>query len=154
LHGRGFEVLKVFVYGTLKPGEPYHQQYCAGKVIRAKQAIAYGELFALSVGYPAMTKGNNPIYGYLLEFPDHNILSALDELEDYHPSRQKSKNLYNREQVDIFDFQRKIQGKAWVYLMSKRRVDQLKGEPQADGWWSAVGSTPLWSQDFVDVELP
>jgi gamma-glutamylcyclotransferase (GGCT)/AIG2-like uncharacterized protein YtfP len=137
-------VVKVFVYGTLKPGEIYYQEYCAGKVVSAKQAIAYGELFSLPVGYPAMTYGDNPVYGYLLEFGDRNILSALDLIEDYHPSRQNSKNLYNREQVEIFDFQRKIQARAWVYLMSKYRVDQLAGKPQINGWWSGVGITPPW----------
>lgn len=136
--------LRVFVYGTLKPGEAYYQQYCAGKVVSAKGAIAYGQLFSLPVGYPAMTCGDSIVYGYLLEFRDANVLSTLDALEDYYPSRQKSKNLYNREQVDIFDLQRKMQGKAWVYLMSKYRVDQLGGKPQGNSWWSGVGIAPPW----------
>ncbi|MDJ0799527.1 MAG: gamma-glutamylcyclotransferase [Calothrix sp. MO_167.B12] len=136
--------LWVFVYGTLKPGEAYHQQYCAGKLVSAKGAITYGELFSLPVGYPAMTSGDNLVYGYLLEFENANILSDLDALEGYHPSRQNSDNLYNREQVEIFDLQRKIQGKAWVYLMSRHRVNQLKGKPQANGWWSAVENAPPW----------
>ncbi len=136
--------LRVFVYGTLKPGEAYHQQYCANKLVSAKNAIAYGELFSLPVGYPAMTIGDNLVYGYLLEFSDANVLSALDTLEGYHPSRQKSKNLYNREQVAIFDLQGKKQTEAWIYLMTRHRVDRLRGKPQVNGWWSGVGITPPW----------
>ena len=101
-----------------------------------------------------MTKGNRTVHGYLLEFENSNILSALDQLEDYNPSRQKSKNLYNQEQVNIFTLQRKIRVRAWVYLMSKFRVDQLKGKPQVDGWWSAVSSTPPRDIDLLDVEFP
>ncbi len=32
------EELRVFVYGTLKPGEANYQKYCAGKVVEAKRA--------------------------------------------------------------------------------------------------------------------
>ncbi len=136
--------LRVFVYGTLKPGEAYHQQYCAHKLVNAKKAIAHGELFSLPVGYPAMTVGYNLVYGYLLEFSDANVISTLDTLEGYHPSRQKSENLYNREQVAIFDLQGKKQAEAWIYIMTKHRVNLLGGKTKTDGWWSGVGATPPW----------
>ncbi|WP_088242752.1 gamma-glutamylcyclotransferase family protein [Calothrix rhizosoleniae] len=134
--------LQVFVYGTLKPGEAYHQQYCANKLVSAQQAIAYGKLFSLPAGYPAMTVGDNLVYGYLLEFSDANVLSDLDILEGYHPSRQKNNNLYNQEQVEIFDLQRKKQAEAWIYLMTRHKVEQLGGKTQDDGWWSGIGITP------------
>lgn len=136
--------LRVFVYGTLKPGEANYQQYCAHKLVNAKKAIAYGELFSLPVGYPAMTVGYNLVYGYLLEFSDANVISALDTLEDYDPSRQKSENLYNREQVAIFDLQGEKQAEAWIYIMTRHRVNLLGGRIQPDGWWSGVGATPPW----------
>lgn len=126
----------MFVYGTLKPGEAYYECYCGTKVIDKKKAWTRGELFALPQGYPAMTQGNNLVYGYLLSFSDSEILSNLDELEDYQPQRNVSENLYNRTQVEIFDLENISLGFAWVYLMSFIKVRQLKGTPQIDGLWS------------------
>jgi gamma-glutamylcyclotransferase (GGCT)/AIG2-like uncharacterized protein YtfP len=148
-------VVKVFVYGTLKPGEQNYPTYCAGKVLETKPAYALGELFALPQGYPAMIKGDNQVYGYLLRFAHAEALTELDELEDYHPSRQNSENLYNREQIKIFTLESKIEipslnqksrnqallnkatlGSGWVYLMSEHQVRQLNGVPKTDGWWT------------------
>ncbi|NJL60905.1 MAG: gamma-glutamylcyclotransferase [Methylacidiphilales bacterium] len=148
-------MVKVFVYGTLKPGEANYPKYCAGKVVDAKPAYALGQLFALPQGYPAMIKGDNQVYGYLLTFAHTEALTELDELEDYHPSRHDSENLYNREQIEIFTLETKIEipsinqasrnqvvsGKAnlhiaWVYLMSENQVHQFKGILKNNGWWS------------------
>ncbi len=72
--------VQVFVYGTLKPGERNYQRYCAGKVVEAQRAFTLGRLFALPMGYPAMTTGADIVHGYLLTFADLAILDALDEL--------------------------------------------------------------------------
>jgi gamma-glutamylcyclotransferase (GGCT)/AIG2-like uncharacterized protein YtfP len=140
-------VLKVFVYGTLKPGEENYLSYCAGKVVETLPAFAIGKLFGLPQAYPAMTLGDSAVYGYLLSFADCEVLNDLDELEDYQPSRQKSKNLYNRQQIEIFDLkgdvttlpQYRSLGLGWVYLMEASLVFQLGGTPQDDGWWSGCG---------------
>ncbi|PAX55239.1 gamma-glutamylcyclotransferase family protein [Brunnivagina elsteri] len=148
-------MVKVFVYGTLKPGEANYPKYCNGKVLNAKPAYALGQLFALPQEYPAMIKGDNQVYGYLLTFAHTEALNELDELEDYHPSRHNSENLYNREQIEIFTLESKIEvpslnqessnqvlsGKvnlsiAWVYLMSENQVYRFKGIPKNNGWWS------------------
>lgn len=131
--------VRVFVYGTLKPGEANYQRYCAGKLVNVQRAIALGKLFALPLGYPAMTVGDTPVQGYLLYFADAENLTELDQLEDYQTTRQKSENLYNREQIEIFNQDWLSLGQAWVYLMSLERVRQLKGIPQLDGWWSGCG---------------
>ncbi|MDZ7956874.1 MAG: gamma-glutamylcyclotransferase [Aulosira sp. DedQUE10] len=133
--------LRVFVYGTLKPGEVNYKRYCAGKVIDTKRAIAPGKLFALPMGYPAMTLEDSQVQGYLLSFPDSEVLSQLDELEDYQPHRQMSENLYNRQQIEIYDLQGLSLGLAWVYIMSPDRVKQLKATPQAYGWWTGGSLT-------------
>jgi len=52
-----------------------------------------------------------------------------------------SENLYNRQQIEIYDLHGLSLGLAWVYFMSPERVNQLKGIPQADGWWSGYGLT-------------
>jgi gamma-glutamylcyclotransferase (GGCT)/AIG2-like uncharacterized protein YtfP len=111
-------------------------------VINTKKAIAPGKLFALPMGYPAMTLENSQVQGYLLSFADLGILSQLDELEDYQPHRRISENLYNRQEIEISDLQGLSLGLAWVYFMLPQRVRQLEGIPQPDGWWSGCGLTP------------
>jgi len=120
-------LVRVFVYGTLKPGEANYQKYCAKKVISAEPATTRGQLFALPMGYPAMTLGDNLVHGYLLSFADSRILSGLDELEDYQPTRQISENLYNRQQVEVFNLKEISLAWAWVYLMTPDRVSQIGG---------------------------
>ncbi|BBC22786.1 gamma-glutamylcyclotransferase [Pseudanabaena sp. ABRG5-3] len=130
----------VFVYGTLKPNEANYDKYCAGQVITQQQAIAYGELFALPMGYPAMTIGNKQVYGYLLTFPDDIILEAMDDLEDYQSDRATSENLsenlYDRQKIETFDLAGSSLGLAWAYLMTKEQVIKFAGIAQTDGWWS------------------
>ncbi|NET00217.1 MAG: gamma-glutamylcyclotransferase [Sphaerospermopsis sp. SIO1G2] len=127
--------MNVFVYGTLKPGESNYY-LCKNYVIAAKPAIAYGKLFHLPVGYPAMTPGDDHVHGYLLSFPDSQILPTLDDLEDYHPSKSVSENLYQREYIKIFQPTGESLGWAWVYLMTPDKVNQLNGIFQPHGCWS------------------
>jgi len=140
--------LRVFVYGTLKPGEANYQRYCAGKVVNAKRAVTIGKLFALPMGYPAMTPGQHEVHGYLLSFADPEILSALDYLEDYQPIRAMSENLYNRQQVEVYALQGEFLGWAWAYFMSLELVGKFKGTLQADGWWSGCGLTAKEHYEF------
>lgn len=133
--------VRVFVYGTLKPGEASYSIYCSHKVVDAQRAVALGELFALPMGYPAMITGEDAVHGYLLSFADRSILHALDELEDYQPTRQNSENLYNRQEIEIYNLQGLFFGYAWVYLMSLEQVHHLGGIPQPSGWWSGCGLT-------------
>ncbi|MBW4687224.1 MAG: gamma-glutamylcyclotransferase [Komarekiella atlantica HA4396-MV6] len=135
-------LVRVFVYGTLKPGEANYKRYCAGKVVDARLAMLPGKLFALPMGYPAMTRGDSQVYGYLLSFTNPGILKQLDVLEDYQPSRQMSKNLYNRQFMEVYEPKGVCLGDAWVYLMSPEQICQFGGVPQPDGWWSNSGFTP------------
>lgn len=140
--------LRVFVYGTLKPGEANYQRYCAGKILNAKRAVTIGKLFALPMGYPAMTPGQNQVHGYLLSFSEPEVLSALDYLEDYQPTRAISENLYNRQQVEVYDLQGKSLGWAWAYFMTLELVGKFNGTLQADGWWSGCGLTTQELYEF------
>ncbi|MDZ8189366.1 MAG: gamma-glutamylcyclotransferase [Nostoc sp. ChiSLP02] len=133
------DLVRVFVYGTLKPGEANYERFCAGKVVDAKKAFVKGKLFALPMGYPAMTLGDSEVYGYLLSFANPGILNRLDMLEDYHPAREMPENLYNRETIEVYQGEWLSLGWAWVYLMSVERVDKFRGVHQADGWWSGSG---------------
>ncbi|MBD2196962.1 MULTISPECIES: gamma-glutamylcyclotransferase family protein [Calothrix] len=133
--------VRIFVYGTLKPGEVNYKRYCAAQVIDTKRAIAPGKLFALPMGYPAMTLEDSQVHGYLLVFADGEIFTQLDELEDYQPHRPTDENLYNRQEIEIRDLQGLSLGLAWVYFMWPQRVSQFRGIPQPDGWWSGCGLT-------------
>ena len=130
--------LRVFVYGTLKPGEINYNRYCAGKVVEERNAIAFGKLFSLPIGYPAMTVGDEAVRGCLLAFTNAAILSALDSLEDYDPNRPVAQNLYNRQQIETFDSTSQPLGLAWVYLMTCERVQQLGGTWLPDGNWRGL----------------
>lgn len=125
----------VFVYGTLKPDEANYAKYCAGKVITMQQATAFGELSVLPMGYPAMTIGDRQVHGYLLSFRDMSILVHLDELEDYQSDRTQSENLYDRQQIEIFDLAEKSLGLAWAYLMTLEQVTKFGGITLPDGLW-------------------
>jgi len=128
----------VFVYGTLKPQGSNFEQYCANKIIAMQPAIAYGELFALPMGYPAIVidQLQSAVYGYLFTFASCHILEALDELEDYQSDRAISENLYNRQQIEIFDHGKKCLGVAWVYCMDSDQVIGFGGISQSSGIWS------------------
>jgi len=131
------DLTQVFVYGTLKPGEANYQVYCAGKLLSAKRAIALGQLFALPLGYPAMTLGSSPVQGYLLSFADPEILRYLDWLEGYDPQRSAIENEYNRQEIETFGTDLASLGFAWTYLMTLEQVHCFGGVLVPDGWWSA-----------------
>lgn len=131
------DFLKVFVYGTLKPGESNYQRYCAGKVTMATPAIARGQLFALSLGYPAMTTGTQTVQGFLLHFEDPTILPQLDALEDFVPGRSPEQNEYQRQVITVFNSRGQPLDSAWAYLMYPQRIQQLGGILISTGIWQS-----------------
>lgn len=128
-------VVRVFVYGTLKPGEVNFKPYCEGKVSEITPAYTYGHLYALTVGYPAMTVGDTQVSGVLLTFHDETLLSAIDDLEDYDPGRPPTENLYQREWLKIYTLSGESLGEAWGYRMIFWRVQQLGGMFLSSGCW-------------------
>ncbi|MEH1792685.1 gamma-glutamylcyclotransferase family protein [Nostoc sp.] len=140
--------VRVFVYGTLKPGEANYKKYCADKVVDVKKAFVEGKLFALPMGYPAMTLGDSKVYGYLLSFSNPIILNQLDVLENYQIARQAPEKLYNRQIIEVYELQSLFLGWAWVYLMTLEQIDQFGGFLQPDGWWSGCGLTAKSSYEL------
>lgn len=127
--------MRVFVYGTLKPGEVNFKRYCEGKVNDIIPAYTYGHLYALNVGYPAMTVGDTQVSGMLLTFSDDKILADMDDLEDYDPNRSPSENLYQREWITLYTSSGESLGIAWGYRMAFWRVQQLGGIFLSSGCW-------------------
>lgn len=130
--------LKVFVYGTLKPGEINYLPYCQGKVIEVSRAYTLGKLYHLCLlGYPGLTVGNEKIQGFLLSFVNEMILERLDQLESYQPQRLPEQNEYNRQKIPVYDLSGQPLGEAWGYLMSLKKVQEFQGVPVPSGWWTS-----------------
>jgi gamma-glutamylcyclotransferase (GGCT)/AIG2-like uncharacterized protein YtfP len=128
---------RIFAYGTLQPGEYYYPNYCAGAVSH-QPAIAYGSLYDLPIGYPAMIPGDRPVQGTLLIFPTPDILPVLDELEGYSPARSPQDNVYIRRAAPVFDRDLRPLGQAWMYWMTAAQVRELGGVLcESNGWRSA-----------------
>ncbi|BAS54422.1 hypothetical protein NIES2135_03250 [Leptolyngbya boryana NIES-2135] len=130
-------MIRVFVYGTLKPGE---SQYvlCADRVISSQSAIAHASLYHLQLGYPAIVPGNGRTYGYLLTFQNAEILEILDDYEQHDPTEIEpfgSGNDYQRQEIEVFDLNQISLGKAWAYVMMQEQVDRLKGVLTPSGIW-------------------
>ncbi len=127
---------KIFVYGTLKPGECNYSRYCEGKVIKAEEAIAFERLFHLrELGYPGMTLGEGKVRGVVLSFTDPNIFQSIDVLEDYAPNRPAEENEYNRQQISVYTVTGTSMGLVWAYIMTPQRVDLRGGVFLPEGIW-------------------
>jgi gamma-glutamylcyclotransferase (GGCT)/AIG2-like uncharacterized protein YtfP len=130
--------IKVFVYGTLKPGEANYHRYCQGKIITQTPAYTFGSLYSLPLGYPAMTKGKNRVWGFLLEFGDSEILRSLDRLEDYQEQRASDLNLYYRSLTLVYSIDNLPIARAWTYYMQLERVIQYGGTKVTSGNWKKI----------------
>ena len=128
----------VFVYGTFKPGEANFAAYCEGKVISQVTCYTWGDLYALPVGYPAMTEGKNKVWGVLLSFADLQILESLDRLEGYQSERAVHLNSYYRALVSVYDRNERQIGEAWAYYMSSSKVRQYEGLRLNSGSWTGT----------------
>ena len=134
--------LNVFVYGTLKPGEANFLAYCDGKVVAQIPGYVQGDLYALPVGYPAMTERSEPylaahkVNGVLLIFSHANILTSLDRLEGYQLQRSAELNEYYRRLVVVYDANDQAIAKAWTYFMTPAKVRQYGGKRLHTGNWT------------------
>ena len=128
--------LKVFVYGTLKPGEANYDRYCQGWATSQQQAYTRGILYDLPFGYPAMTEGENKVKGVLLTFKDCSVLNNLDMLEDYQPDRSPDLNEYYRCLVPIYSLSDRPLDKAWAYFMTPEQIQKYGGKIVKSNWWT------------------
>ncbi|MEM8638076.1 MAG: gamma-glutamylcyclotransferase [Cyanobacteria bacterium P01_G01_bin.54] len=128
-------MVRIFVYGTLQPGQANYHSYCADRMQWVQPAYTYGQLYALPVGYPALTQGRDRVWGHLLTFPDASILSRLDELEAFDPRRPPEQNEYERRRVPVYDPTQRSLGQAWAYLMRRPWIKAARGKYRASGCW-------------------
>ncbi|MGC9505769.1 gamma-glutamylcyclotransferase family protein [Baaleninema sp.] len=131
-------MIRVFVYGTLQPGERFHKPYCGDRVVATQAGKVRGRLYHLPpVNYPAMTVGEDWVEGVVLTLNHVNALEKLDELEGYKPHRPASQNEYNRYEIDVFDLHdaSKSLCTAWAYFMTRERVRSFGGIWLKTGKW-------------------
>ncbi|XP_050296741.1 putative gamma-glutamylcyclotransferase CG2811 isoform X2 [Anthonomus grandis grandis] len=119
-------VHKVFVYGTLKKGEPNHQWFTktAGahhKFLYNAQTIEqFPLIIATQFNIPfllhAPGKGHH-VQGEVYEV-DNQVLADLDILED-HP------RFYIREEYEVLNLGNNVTDKVWIYMMKTFKPELL-----------------------------
>ena len=137
-------MFRLFVYGTLQPGEvSYH--LCSKNLIEPPlPTIARGTLYALPLGYPAMAPGKGLVRGYTLTFENPAVLDILDryerlapvELEHYAPGQSLELSQYRRQEIAVT-----LRGggepiQVWAYTMTTEQVKRLGGIELKDGQWT------------------
>lgn len=137
-------MLKIFVYGTLKPNEANFQRFCQPYVQDLQPALAEGKLYHLTRrGYPAMTLETGWVEGCLMIFADHRILQTLDELEDYQIGRSPELNEYQRQKRPIYSPSKTLLTEAWTYIMLPEAVTNLGGIPLQQSSWTGRNFPPI-----------
>lgn len=133
--------LRVFVYGTLKPGGRYYQRYCGQYSPKAWPALVCGQLYDFpQLGYPAMTVGEGWVQGVVLVFSQPlsvctAILQGLDTLEGYQADRSDVDNEYVRVQMQTFSLRRQPGQCVWGYVMDAESVRSQQGIYLPNGFW-------------------
>ena len=126
--------MKVFVYGTLKPGEINFEGFFDPLEILSTPAMAQGQLYQIpfytekySRGYPAMTLGKDWVAGYLFEIESSDLLERLDNLEGYKEGRSPKENDYQRQCLPVFTLEKEFLTDAWVYVMTQEQLVRAGG---------------------------
>ena len=122
---------RLFVYGSLKFSENNHNRIFSGYDIKITSAWTFGELYDLGY-FPALTDGNNKVYGELIEFDNLEILRRVDYLEGYR-GENSIFNFYDRRGIQIFTDKNEV--KAWVYFLNKSKIIDSDGELITSGVW-------------------
>jgi gamma-glutamylcyclotransferase (GGCT)/AIG2-like uncharacterized protein YtfP len=132
-------MIKVFVYGTLKPDGKYYPIHCLGKTFQEIKCWTMGRLYALPLGYPAMILGtsgsDDRVYGYLLSFASEKDLANLDKLEGYSGISNSTLNEYERTKIIVYNEANQAIEGVWTYFMTPEKVKALKGVYLPCGQW-------------------
>lgn len=130
--------IRVFVYGTLKPGGYYWPRFCEGKVDAWEPAKARGRIYHLPLGYPGMILDESAwAMGFVLTLKDDAALAGFDYLEGYDAERPPEENDYDRPLIEVFTPEGEPLGMAWTYTMSPERIAEHRGKLVENGNWVA-----------------
>tara|TARA_B100000315_G_scaffold208823_1_gene204335 strand:+ start:74 stop:457 length:384 start_codon:yes stop_codon:yes gene_type:complete len=109
----------------------YHDRIFGGYNIKITPAWTYGMLYDLGY-FPALTEGNNKVYGELIEFDNPEILTRVDSLEGY-KGENSIFNFYDRKEIQIFTDIETFT--AWAYFLNKCKIIESDGELITSGVW-------------------
>jgi len=113
--------VRVFVYGSLKRGEQYHDWLCGARFVGAHVTAPTWRFWDLG-GYPAMSPGGDVAVAGEVFDVDEAMLARLDELEEV-------PELYQRARMET------EYGECWVYLVWEAPAG---AKALADGVWPSV----------------
>lgn len=116
---------RLFVYGTLMPGQPRWpllEPYAAGP---PAAAIVRGRLWDTGRGFPALDPGEDDVPGVVVDLRPElrdDALASMDEVEG------TARGLYRRSRVDVDG------ATAWTYLLADPglRLRRIVSWPVAD----------------------
>ena len=123
---------RIFVYGTLKKGFSNHNRILEGYDIKITPAWTYGMLYDLGY-FPALTEGNNKVYGELIEFDNLEILRRVDSLEGFR-GENSNFNFYDRKEVQVYTNEKTIF--AWVFFISANTLIDYDEKIISSGVWN------------------
>jgi gamma-glutamylcyclotransferase (GGCT)/AIG2-like uncharacterized protein YtfP len=113
---------RLFVYGTLRPGQPNHERLLGGLVAWHRPAVLPGhQLLVAGLPFVAGAGDGGQVLGDLLGLVGErhrSVLRALDRFEGYRPADPEG-SLYVRAERQVAyagDDGRPITVPAWVYL--------------------------------------
>jgi len=112
-------------------GQNNHNRIFAGYDIKIIPAWTYGELYDLGY-FPALTDGNNKVYGELIEFDEIEIFRKIDYLEGYRGG-ESAYNFYDRREIRVFSDTNEFT--AWAYFLNKSKIIDSGGELITSGIW-------------------
>jgi len=153
--GSKMEMLSLFVYGTLLPGQPNAYLWEGTAVSQQPAVLPNGRLYDMG-HYPMLIEeGEDAVQGMVLTIHPTSyagVLTALDELEGYDPSNPDVCAYVRMSREVTVEDGRTLQ--AWVYIGQARFVDGRPPIPHGD-WvaYAASKSTELddWWQDIDSV---
>lgn len=118
---QGQDMIRVFVYGTLKKGEGNHR-LLQGRALFCGEDSIHGKLFDLGAFPAAVQEGDNVIHGEVYMVGPHTLRS-LDGLEG-HP------HFYERKEVMLLN-EKKL---AWAYFLPDAKVYRGSREVEGGVW--------------------
>jgi gamma-glutamylcyclotransferase (GGCT)/AIG2-like uncharacterized protein YtfP len=142
--------IRVFVYGTLKPGHGPYGRFCQGRTVAEQAAMAAGAVYHLPLGYPGLVAGEDlaqgAVQGYLLTFADGLILEQLDDYEQHDPVAiaqicpgcSADRVAYQRQEIAVYEPDgAALLCHAWAYVMTQDSIQSLNGQRVTSGNWGA-----------------
>lgn len=137
------DTIKFFVYGTLRVGGHFAEQF-NGVRISSTPAKIKGDLFQAGGFFPGIALGgDNDVYGEVHEYSDADgVKAAMDGIEGYSEGRKN--NLFNRKEVEATTRDGETI-KAFVYEYGKPNDLRKGGGRIESGKWEVKGLAEIES---------